>query len=79
MASKLQKVGHELSKVTDGYCKECGEYIPVAIPRDVEGGSLVFICADCYDERPVGGCGHTDRAAITDMNYHGGRFMSGEW
>uniref|UniRef100_A0A6M3L3V7 Uncharacterized protein n=1 Tax=viral metagenome TaxID=1070528 RepID=A0A6M3L3V7_9ZZZZ len=36
-------------------------------------------CNICIQTGPPAGAGNTDPAAVSDMNYHGGRFHSGEW
>lgn len=57
-----------------GYCEECGEYIPKAVPR--EDGRIV--CERCVDE-PEEHSRKTDEASKHDAAYHGDRFHAGEW
>ena len=60
-------------------CKECGEFIPNAIPIADGPGRWKFLCASCSGEKKELKGYNTDHGAVTDMRYHGGRFHSAEW
>ena len=54
-------------------CGYCGEFIPN--PTFLENG--VLVCQHCCTKSTIG----TPNSSVerTDIDYHGGRFHSGEW
>lgn len=70
---KLAQVGARIegSKLFRDFCNGCGEAIRVVNP------GIPNICLDC---RPTGCPGHSSGGPTTgNIEYHGGRFHSGEW
>lgn len=60
-------------------CEICGEWMRCPSPRRTHiRGRVGYFCTDCEPDgnetpRPA------DTAAKHDAEYHGGRFMAGEW
>jgi len=63
-------------------CEICGEWIRFPVPRRMPDGRVMIVCSECSEDpaEQAPKREHVkDRAALHDMEYHGGRFHAGEW